>query len=105
MVLFCQQFGGRHESDLIAGSNGVQCRARRDQRLPGADVALDQPQHGVCLHHVGRKLSRDALLSSGWCERQPRQKRRGNGRRRGDLRCRMAPLSVSDALHGELMSN
>ena len=45
VVLLHQHLGGRHQRGLGAGFHGAQHRHQRDQRLAGADIALQQTQH------------------------------------------------------------
>ena len=46
-VLFCQQFGWRHYGSLHATRHRAQARRRRNNRLAGTDIDLDQAHHGM----------------------------------------------------------
>ena len=59
-MLLRKDLGGRHESDLESVFHGDERREHRDNRLAGADVALQQPLHrpGFC---------RSATISASAC--------------------------------------
>ena len=61
-VLLCQQFGRRHEGDLISGCDCIERRARCHQCFPRAHVTLNQSEHGLCLCHILCQLDGNALL-------------------------------------------
>ena len=75
-VLLGQDLGRRHERDLIAVLHGHHRGQQRDDRLAGADIALQQPLHRPCLLHVGDDLGQRLTLTVGQLERQ-------HGARRG----------------------
>src|SRR5882724_13149080 len=62
VVLCRQNFRRGHESDLISVLNGYNRRLKRDDRLAGTYIALQQAAHGVGLGHVGGDLAQDTLL-------------------------------------------
>ncbi|MNP05371.1 hypothetical protein D3C76_973200 [compost metagenome] len=51
-VLLGEDFGGRHQGDLITGFQRLECSQRGDHGLARADVALNQSQHGFVLAEV-----------------------------------------------------
>ncbi len=61
VMLFGQNFGRCHQGGLFAGLDRAQHRQQRDQRLAGADIALEQTQHAAGGGQVGVDLdqSRD----------------------------------------------
>ena len=65
-----QNFRGRHQRDLVAVLDGDDRSLERDDRLAGADVALQQAAHGRRLGHVGGNLLQHALLRSRGMKRQ-----------------------------------
>jgi len=73
-VLLRQDLGGGHERDAIAAFQRHQAAAGRDDGFAGADVALEQPPHGVGAGHIAAQLAQDAGLRAGQREAQPRQK-------------------------------
>ena len=79
VVLLGQHLGGREQRGLAAGVDHPQHRAQRDQRLAGADLALEQPVHRVRLGEVVLDLLADLALAGGELERQPRVERRQQG--------------------------
>ena len=57
-VLLGQHLGGRHERALVAALHGGEQGADGDDRLARADVALQQPVHGVGRGQVGGRSRR-----------------------------------------------
>ena len=45
VVLLCEHLGGRHQRPLVAALDRDEHRRDGDERLAGADVALEQPVH------------------------------------------------------------
>ena len=70
VVLVRQNLGRRHERDLQAVLHRDERGEQRDDRLAGADVALQQPVHRLRPLHVGDDLAQRRLLSVGELERQ-----------------------------------
>ena len=70
-VLLREHLGRRQEHGLAAGVDDLQHRAHRDQRLAGADLALEQPVHGRGGGELLGDLLADLLLSCGQGEGQP----------------------------------
>ena len=58
VVLLGEHLGRGEQRRLAAGVDDAQHRAQRDQRLAGADLALEQPVHRVRLGEVGLDLRR-----------------------------------------------
>ena len=73
-VLFRQNFGRRHERDVVAAFQRHQRAARRHDRLAGADVALQQPPHRVRAGQVLAQLAQDFGLRLGQLEAEPGEK-------------------------------
>jgi hypothetical protein len=71
-VLLGQDLGRGHDRGLVARFDGGQGGERGDDRLAGADVALEQPVHRVGRRHVAADLVPHALLRAG---ERPRQRR------------------------------
>ncbi len=76
-VLLGERLRRRHQRALAARLDRAQERVERDDRLAGADVALQQPLHRRGAREVGVDLGDRALLVLG--ERE-RQRRRGSAR-------------------------
>ena len=72
VVLLGEDLGRRHERDLEAVLHRHHRRQQRDDRLAGADVALQQPLHRPRLLHVGDDLGERLALPVGQLERQHR---------------------------------
>ena len=70
-MLLREHLGGRQQRGLAAGVDDAQHRAEGDERLAGADLALEQPVHRVRLGEVVRDLLADLALPVGQRERQP----------------------------------
>jgi hypothetical protein len=71
-VLLGERLGRRHQRALPAGLDRTQQRVERHDRLPGADVALEQPRHGRRAGEVGVDLRDRPLLVLRQLERQRR---------------------------------
>ena len=69
-MLFCENFGGRHQRPLPAILHCLQQREGGNDGLAAADIALQQTLHRIFFSHVGGKLVPDALLGSGQLKRQ-----------------------------------
>ncbi len=72
-VLLGQQLGRRHDGHLVTVADGPERGQCRDHRLAGADVALDQPLHGVGSRQVAADFSANTLLGRRQLERKPPQ--------------------------------
>ena len=57
VVLLGEDFGRRHDRDLIAVFHRLQRSQRRDDRLAAADIALQQALHRMRLREVGADLA------------------------------------------------
>ena len=57
-MLARQQLRRRHQRGLPAGLGDVRHGDQRDDRLAGADIALQQPQHAVLAGEIARDLRR-----------------------------------------------
>ena len=60
-MLAGENFGRRHERGLAGRLRPRRGGEERDQRLAGADVALQQAQHAVGLRHVGDDVGYRAI--------------------------------------------
>ena len=69
-VLLGERLRGRHERPAEAGLDRAQQRVERDDRLPRADVALQEPLHRHRAREVGVELGDGLLLGRGQRERQ-----------------------------------
>ena len=69
-VLLGERLGGRHQRALTALLDGAQERVQRDNRLPGADVALQEPLHRHAAGEIGVELADRLLLVRSERERQ-----------------------------------
>ena len=82
-VLARQNFRRRHQRRLRAGLHRNGHGQQRDDRLAGADVALQQPQHAPRRAHVGLDLAHRFALRIGQRE----------GKRVGQF-CAHAPVAL-----------
>ena len=71
-VLLGERLRRRHQRPLAPGLDRAQERVQRDDRLPGADVALEQPLHRRRAREVGVDLGDRALLVGRERERERR---------------------------------
>ena len=71
VMLLGEDFGRRHERDLVARLDGLQRRQRGDDGLAAADIALQQALHRLAARQVAPDLGDDALLRARERERQP----------------------------------
>ena len=69
-VLLGERLGRRHQRALAAGLDRPQERVERDDRLAGADVALEQALHRRRAREVGVDLGDRLLLMLGQLERE-----------------------------------
>lgn len=69
-MLLGQHLGGGEHRGLSARVDDGEHGAQRDQRLPGTDLALQQPVHRVLGRQVVEDLLGDLLLALGEGERQ-----------------------------------
>ena len=69
-VLLGERLGRRHQRAAVAAFYGAQQRVERDDRLPRADVSLQEPLHGRGAAEVGVDLGDGALLVGRELERQ-----------------------------------
>ena len=69
-MLAGEHFRRRHQRRLRAGLHRDGHGEQRDDRLAGADVALQQPQHAARRAHVGLDLAHGLALGVGQRERQ-----------------------------------
>ena len=74
VVLLRQHLGRRHQRGLLPGLDRAQHRQQRHQRLAGADVALQQPQHPPVGRQIGVDLSQRLLLRAGERMAEARQR-------------------------------
>ena len=65
VVLLGEHLGRGEQRRLAAGVDDAEHRAQGDQRLAGADLALQQPVHRVRLGEVGLDLRADLALPAG----------------------------------------
>ena len=70
-VLLGQDLGRRHHRRLVPRLHGGEDGERRDDRLAGADVALEEPVHGARRGHVAADLVPHPLLR---CRERIRQR-------------------------------
>ena len=68
IVLRGEDLGGCHERGLAAVLHGDDGGLHGDDRLAGADIALQQAAHGLRAAHVCDDLAEDALLRGGGME-------------------------------------
>ena len=78
-MLFGQNFSRRHQRDLPARFQRLQCGQRSDNRLAGANITLNQPQHGFGLGQVAQHLVSYSGLGTGQWKAQLLQKSFGQG--------------------------
>ena len=71
VVLFRQQFGGGHQRRLGTVFHRPQRGGGGHHGLAGADIALQQPQHGPRLGQVGGDFRQHPLLGDGKRKGQP----------------------------------
>ena len=71
LVLLGEHLGRGEQRCLAAGVDHLEHRAERDDRLAGADLALQQPVHRVALAELGGDLLPHAALAVGQGEREP----------------------------------
>ena len=64
-MLLSQDLCRRHEGDLISVFNRDDGSLKRDDRLAGTDIALEQPTHRKGRLHVSRDFLEHALLRAG----------------------------------------
>ena len=72
VVLLREELRGRHERGLGARGDGDARGERRDDRLAGPHVALEEARHGDALREVGADLGERAALRARERERQRR---------------------------------
>ena len=105
VMLRREDLGRRHQRRLVAVLNRDQHRLHRDDRLAGADIALQQPAHGFGAAHVFGDLRQRPLLRASGMERQHVAQGFADGiaRREGDaaLLARLAPLQLEPQLQKE----
>ena len=70
VMLLGQHLGRRHQGALMAALDGGEQRGHGDDRLPGPDVALQQPVHRVGAGQVGADLGDGAVLGCGQGKRE-----------------------------------
>ena len=63
-MLLGEHLGRREQRRLAARVDDAQHRAQRDERLAGADLALEQPVHRVRLGEVELDLRADLALAA-----------------------------------------
>ena len=66
VVLLREDFGRRHQRDLISVFHGDDGGFEGDDGFAGADVALQQAAHGKGLFHVGGNLLENASSALLW---------------------------------------
>ena len=62
MMLFSQNFGGRHYRRLQAVFHRLQCRQHGNDGLAGADITLHQTQHGKRFLQIAGNFSSHSQL-------------------------------------------
>ena len=67
-MLACEDFGRRHQGCLRAALDRVQHGEEGDERLSGADIALQHAQHALAGGHVGEDLVQRLVLAAGEAE-------------------------------------
>ena len=70
VMLLGEDFGGRHQRDLVAVFDGLQGGQRGDDGLAAADIALQQALHRVRLFQVVADFAQHFLLRGGQRKRQ-----------------------------------
>ncbi|MNF45261.1 hypothetical protein D3C84_263890 [compost metagenome] len=102
-VLLGEDFGGRHQRHLVAGLQRLQGGEGGDHGLAGANIALDQAQHGRVLAEVVGDLGADPLLRAGGGETQVGEVllRQACGRRQ--WRRLLGAHAFAQALQGQLV--
>ena len=70
VMLAREQFGRRHQRGLAASLHDVRHGDQRDDRLAGADIALQQPQHALLAGKVALDLGERLTLRAGQREGQ-----------------------------------
>ena len=99
MVLAGEDFGGRHQRGLRAGLDRAQHGQHRHQRLAGADIALQQPQHAPRRGQVGVDLGQRVHLR---LRRRPAERRQRLRPQRAVARqCPARPVAHPPAHEGE----
>ncbi len=61
-MLTREELRRRHERRLAAGFDHGRGREQGNERLAGADVAMQEPQHAVGLREIGDNVGHRALL-------------------------------------------
>ena len=102
-MLFGQQFGRRHQRNLVARLHRRQRRQRRDHGLAAADVALHQPQHRPWPCQVALDFTADPLLRGGQAERQPGKQWLAQGAAALQLRRMPTPQCRAHALQAQVL--
>lgn len=69
-MLLCQNFGGRHERNLISIFDGDDSGFERNDRFARSNISLQQTPHGERLFHVGRDFLKNTLLRRRGMKRQ-----------------------------------
>ncbi len=103
VMLFGQDFRGRHEGGLPAGFDGLAGRQGRHQGLARPHIPLEQALHGIGLGQIGTDLGHGPLLGPGQGEGQGGLELAGQGtaaRQQG--RADLAPGQVG-LTQGELL--
>jgi hypothetical protein len=70
VVLTGQNLGGGEQGHLFSGFQGVKGSQDGDECLPAADIALEDPDHGLCPPQIGADFLKRPLLPLGWAPRQ-----------------------------------
>ncbi len=73
VMLTGENFGRRHQHRLSAGLHRRRHGHQRHQRLAGADIALQQPQHAVFAGHIGQDILDGGALACRQREGQLRE--------------------------------
>ncbi len=104
-MLLGKRLGRRHQRALAPVLDGAQQRVERDDRLPGADVALQQPLHRHGTGEIRVELADRLLLPGGELEREQlavaRDQLAGRAERRGDRLLRLAAAARDSDLEQE----
>jgi hypothetical protein len=104
-VLLRECLRRRHQRTAAPGLDRTQQRVERDDGLPRADVALEEPLHRPLLRQIGVDLRDRLLLVSGQLERQnrsvPRHELAGLTQRRRALLLPPLPAPCEPQLQDE----
>jgi hypothetical protein len=72
-MLLCQQFGGRHDRNLVSVTYRCERRGSRNNGLAAANITLNQSHHRVMIGQVAVNVLKRLALASGQFEAEPFQ--------------------------------